>query len=159
MVADQEISARIGAVTGSRLGTALREYTPLPVLVLLIALLRVGNVINLGADTGAMMKVSRLSLSGPTWVWAIGFAAVCAASETLVSYEHCVLVLKWLTLTLPAYIVLLFVIHSSWAAVLLGSLVPRIDSSSATLTRLVAVLGTTTSPELIFLATGGRGTG
>src|SRR5690349_4315847 len=60
MVAVQEISARLGRVTGAGLAAALRQHAPKPLLVVLVALLVVANVINLGADIGAMAAVTKL---------------------------------------------------------------------------------------------------
>src|SRR5579862_6634322 len=60
MVAVQEISARLGRVTGQGLAAALKRHAPTPVLVALVGLLVIANVINLGADIGAMGEVTTL---------------------------------------------------------------------------------------------------
>ncbi len=150
MVAVQEISARIGRVTGNGLAAVLRVHAPRPVLLFLIGLLVVANVINLGADIGAMAEAARLVVGGSPLLWAVGFAAVCASAEIWVAYRHYVLVLKWLTLALLAYVALLFVIRLPWGEVLVGTVLPRLDLSRDALTTLVAVLGTTISPYLFF---------
>src|SRR5471032_628756 len=54
MCAIQEISARIGRVTGRGIAGVIRRHYPAPVLYVLMLMLIVANVINLGADLGAM---------------------------------------------------------------------------------------------------------
>jgi Mn2+/Fe2+ NRAMP family transporter len=56
--------------------------------------------------------------------------------------------LKWLTLSLFAYVLALATVHVPWGEAIQGLLVPRISFDSTFLTTLVAVLGTTISPYL-----------
>src|ERR1043166_7370255 len=70
MVAVQEISARLGRVTGQGLAAALKRHSPRWVLVLMVGLLVVANVINLGADIGAMAAVTQLLFGGPQALYA-----------------------------------------------------------------------------------------
>ena len=65
MCAIQMVSAEIGRVTGKGLAGNMRLHYPLPLLYLLVGLLVVANVINLGADLGAMAAAMRLLLPGP----------------------------------------------------------------------------------------------
>jgi Mn2+/Fe2+ NRAMP family transporter len=59
-------------------------------------------------------------------------------------------VLKWLTLTLLAYVGTVFTVHIEWGEVLGALLLPKIELSPAYLTTLVAIFGTTISPYLFF---------
>src|SRR5512139_1737266 len=54
MSAVQEICARIALQTGEGLAQTIRRHYPRPVLYLCVALLCAANVINIGADLGAM---------------------------------------------------------------------------------------------------------
>src|SRR5213080_4066080 len=54
MCAIQEISARIGRVTGRGIAGVLKLHYPAPVLYVVVLLLLVANTINIGADLGAM---------------------------------------------------------------------------------------------------------
>src|SRR5207245_6579213 len=54
MAAIQEISARIGRVTGKGIAGNIREHYPAWLLRAIVALLLAANIINLGADLGAM---------------------------------------------------------------------------------------------------------
>src|SRR5271154_4912457 len=60
MAAIQEISARIGRVTGYGIAGNLRRHYPLWVSSSIVGLLLVANIINLGADLGAMGDTLKL---------------------------------------------------------------------------------------------------
>ena len=67
---DQEISAWIGRVTSVGLaGNIRRHYSPL-VLYPLVGLLLIANVINLGADIGAMGSALQMVAGGPALLYA-----------------------------------------------------------------------------------------
>src|SRR5262249_35603148 len=61
-----------------------------------------------------------------------------------------VVFLKWMTLSLLAYVGTLFMVHVPWREVLYGTWVPAISWKATYLTSLIAVLGTTISPYLFF---------
>src|SRR2546423_1271535 len=65
MAAIQEISARIGRVTGKGIAANLREHYSIWLLRPIVTLLLVANFINLGADLGAMGDGLRLLIGGP----------------------------------------------------------------------------------------------
>src|SRR5579862_2945339 len=104
MAAIQEISARIGRVTGQGLAANLRDHYPAPLLYGIVPLLLVANFINLGADLGAMADALRLLIGGPLGLYVVFFAAVCTVLEIFSSYQRYVKILKWLTLALFAYV-------------------------------------------------------
>src|ERR1051326_4755921 len=54
MAAIQEISARIGRITGQGIAANLRAHYPNWLLQIIVALVLVANTINIGADLGAM---------------------------------------------------------------------------------------------------------
>src|SRR5438445_3693410 len=117
MGAIQEISARIGRVTGKGIAANIREHYPVSLLRSIVALLVVANIINLGADLGAMGDALRLLIGGPKAVYVILFAAVCAGLEILSSYQRYVAFLKWITLSLLAYVVTALIVDVPWGAV------------------------------------------
>src|ERR1700745_187700 len=65
MSAIQEISARIGRVTGHGIAGNIRRNYPPWLLRGIVALLLAANIINLGADLGAMGEALRLLIGGP----------------------------------------------------------------------------------------------
>jgi NRAMP (natural resistance-associated macrophage protein)-like metal ion transporter len=150
MVAVQEISARLGRVTGCGLAASLKRHAPAPLLVSLVTLLVIANVVNLGADIGAMAAVTKLLFGGPQHVYAVALAIFCASAEIWLAYKRYVQLLKWLTASLLAYVGLLFVVRLPWRDALAGAFIPSLSLDRASLTTLIAVLGTTISPYLFF---------
>src|ERR1700710_1192853 len=76
MCAIQMISAHVGRVTGRGLAGNMRRHYPAPLLYLLVGLLFVANVINIGADLGAMAAALRLLVAGPQLAYVAAFAVV-----------------------------------------------------------------------------------
>jgi NRAMP (natural resistance-associated macrophage protein)-like metal ion transporter len=150
MAATQEISARIGRVTGKGIARNLREHYPLSLLRAIIALLLIANIINLGADLGAMGDALRLLVGGPGHFYVVLFAVACAALEIFSRYQRYVKVLKWLTLSLFAYVATVFVVEVPWGEVAYHTFVPDISWQHDYIFSIVAVLGTTISPYLFF---------
>ena len=150
MAAVQEISARLGRVSGAGLGAAMRNHVPRWFTACIICALVIANIFNLGADIGAMADSFRLLIGGPEQIYAVLIALFCAGCEIYLAYKRYVVVLKWLTLSLFAYVALLFVVHVPLREALSGALLPHTGLTRAALTALVAVLGTTISPYLFF---------
>src|ERR1700731_4088381 len=71
MAAIQEISARIGRVTGHGIAGNIRRYYPKPFLYLMVPLLLLANIFNLGADLGAMGEALRLLMGGPLHLYVV----------------------------------------------------------------------------------------
>ncbi len=66
MAAIQEISARVGRVTGHGIaGNACRHYSA-SLLTVMVALLFIANTINIAADLGAMADATKLLIGGGT---------------------------------------------------------------------------------------------
>jgi NRAMP (natural resistance-associated macrophage protein)-like metal ion transporter len=150
MAAIQEVSARIGRVTGKGIAANLREHYPPSLLRAIVGLLLIANFINLGADLGAMGDALRLLVGGPTGLYVILFAAFCAVLEIYASYRRYVRYLKWMTLSLFAYIATALVVAVPWAEVTYGTFVPHVVWQQDYVVVIVAVLGTTISPYLFF---------
>src|SRR5438067_5188485 len=150
MAAIQEISARIGRVTGKGIAANLRQHYPAALLRAIVGLLLVANFINLGADLGAMGDALRLLIGGSNGIYVVFFAAGCALLEVFLSYERYVNVLKWLTLSLFAYVATVLVVEVPWREVLYRTVVPEILWQRDYIVVIVAVLGTTISPYLFF---------
>jgi len=150
MAAIQEISARIGRVTGQGIAGNIRKHYPPWLLRLIVGLLLVANIINLGADLGAMGAALNLLIDGPSNLYAVGFATLCVVLEVFVSYERYVAVLKWGSFVLLSYVAVALVVHVPWGLVLYRTFVPNISFSAAYVVTVVAVLGTTITPYCFF---------
>jgi Mn2+/Fe2+ NRAMP family transporter len=96
-----------------------------------------------------MADAAKLLLVGPAFLYVIAFGLICIVGIVFVEYSLYVMVLKWLTLTLFAYVATLFAAKVPWAEAISG-LLPRVSWNSMFLTTLVAILGTTISPYLFF---------
>ncbi|HMI19945.1 MAG TPA: divalent metal cation transporter [Sphingomonas sp.] len=150
MCAIQEISARIGRVTGRGIAGNLKHHYPRGIGYAVVLLVVVANIINLGADLGAMGAGLQLLIGGPDLLYVAGFGLATVLLETFSRYSRYVSVLKWLTVSLFAYVAVALVVHVPWRLVGHSLIVPRITWSAAYLTAVVAILGTTISPYLFF---------
>ena len=150
MAAIQEISARIGRVTGKGIAANLRDHYPVALLRFIVGLLLIANFINLGADLGAMGDALRLLIGGPRGFYVILFAALSAVLEIFSGYQHYVAILKWMTWSLFAYVATALVVHVPWGEVAYDTLVPTLTWQHDYIVLIVAVLGTTISPYLFF---------
>ncbi len=150
MCAIQEISARIGRVTGYGIAGNLRRHYPTWLTTGVVLLLLIANVVNLGADLGAMGAALKLLIAGPALLYVCLFGLVSAALETFASYARYVSLLKWLCLSLFAYVICAFVVPVPWAEVGLALVWPPLSATSDYLVAIVAVMGTTISPYLFF---------
>ena len=147
----QQIVARIGRVTGHGLAANILRAFPAWLLAILVLLLLVANTINIAADVAAMAAAATLIAPGvDKVVYAVGFGLVCVLLEIFMSYKRYVAVLKWLTLSLLAYVGVVFTVKIPWGEVLWRSFVPEIVLTSAFMTMVVAVFGTTISPYMFF---------
>ena len=154
MAVIQEVSARIGSVTGRGIAENLRRhYSPL-LLRTVVFLLLVANVINLGADLGAMGAALGLLTGGPVHVYTVLFGVLCIVLEVFIPYSRYAPILKWTTLSLFAYVAVVFTVHVPWGSALYGALVPQFAFDGAHAMAMIAVLGTTISPYLFFWQAG-----
>jgi Mn2+/Fe2+ NRAMP family transporter len=146
----QEISGRLGLVTGSGLAANLRVHYPRPLLLSMVGLLTFANIINLGADLGAMSEALVLLFGGPGHLYVVAFGVACSATMIKVPYLAYVRILKWLTLGLFAYVAAAFIVQVPWGTVILRALLPEVTFTREYLIGLVAIFCTTLSPYLIF---------
>ena len=154
MVVIQEVAARIGCVTGRGIAHNLRRHYPRWLLRAVVTLLLVANIINLGADLGAMGAALVLLIGGPAQLYTLLFGVICIVLEVWLSYPRYAAVLKWTTLSLFSYVAVVFVADVPWAIALKSLVVPTIDLTGASAMAMVAILGTTISPYLFFWQAG-----
>ena len=150
MAGIQETSADIGRITGRGIAGNLVRLYPRWVAGLLVMSLVVANVINLGADIGAMGSAVALLVGGPPIVFAAILAMVSLLLQVFVPYHKYVSFLKWLTLALFAYVGTVLVVGVNWGQAIRATILPAFTFNAAYITALVAVLGTTISPYLFF---------
>jgi NRAMP (natural resistance-associated macrophage protein)-like metal ion transporter len=151
MTAIQEMCARIGLVTGDGLAAVIRTKYSRKVVFPIASLLLIANTVNIGADIGAMTASVRLIFPQlPFVAISLAFTAFIIASEIIVPYHKYAKVLKYLTLSLFAYVVTTVIVGGSWDDILVASLVPNIQFNAGFAMIFVAIFGTTISPYLFF---------
>jgi NRAMP (natural resistance-associated macrophage protein)-like metal ion transporter len=146
----QEASARLALVTGKGLAALIKSRLPRGVLVLAVVLVAVANTVNIAADLAIMSSALGLIVPVDQWIGVVMFALLLAATEILIPYHRYARVLRWLTLSLLAYVAVLFVAKVDWAQVVTSTLIPQFDFSRTSFALLLALAGTTISPYLFF---------
>jgi len=149
----QEACGRIGNITGQGLARNIKNKYSLRTLRLLVVLLAAANVINIGADIGALGAAAALIIHVPVAVLMVGFTAAILALEIRVSYRRYAKVLKWLTVSLLAYPITALLVPQPWATIVRATFVPHIEFSAAFFYIITAVIGTTITPYMFFWQT------
>ena len=153
MTAIQEICGRLGRITGVGIAENLRRHYPKALTYSLVFLLCAANIFNVGADISAMGAATKLVFGGSGSAYAVLLGLVSLLLQTYVPYRKYVHYLKWLTLSLFAYVATAFIVHVPWLMALRGTVVPSVSPHAEYWMALVAVLGTTISPYLFFWQT------
>jgi NRAMP (natural resistance-associated macrophage protein)-like metal ion transporter len=146
----QEACARLALVTGKGLAAIIKARMPRWVLVVAVMLVAVANTVNIAADLASMAAAFRLIIPINQAIGVIGFAMILAISEITIPYHRYSKALRWLCLSLLAYVAVLFVAHVDWATVVSSTLVPQFDFTKVSFELLIALAGTTISPYLFF---------
>jgi NRAMP (natural resistance-associated macrophage protein)-like metal ion transporter len=150
MIAIQLVSAQIGRVTGKGLAANVMELAPRWLVLALVFLLVVANTFNIAADIAAMGEALSLVIGGLNHEHALIFAATSTLLQVFVPYRRYAPVLKFLTLTLFAYVATALTVNIPWSTALLAAIWPKPTINADYFLMVVAVLGTTISPYLFF---------
>ena len=148
MIAVQEMCARIGMVTGTGLIAAMRRVMPAWLLRTLVVLVVGANTLNIAADVAGMSSSAELVSHVPAGAWAVAFGALLIGVEIFSSYRTFAKFVKWLCLTLFAYVVSAFVVGVNWAEALRHTVLPEIRLDKTWMATFVGFLGTTITPYL-----------
>jgi NRAMP (natural resistance-associated macrophage protein)-like metal ion transporter len=154
MAGIQEISARLGRITGRGIAGNIQQFYPRWASYSIVALLLIANIINIGADIGAMGAAANLLIGGPALVYCVVIAVISVLLQVFIPYKKYSAVLKWLSLSLFAYVGTIFVTHVPWGEALRGTFIPTISLEREFMAAFIAVLGTTISPYLFFWQSG-----
>jgi NRAMP (natural resistance-associated macrophage protein)-like metal ion transporter len=150
MAAIQFICAKVGMVSGMGIAGVLRRHYPPSLLYAAVSALMLANTINAGADILAIAAGVNLLVPVPIALIMAPVALLILALQIFAHYRLIAKAFKWLTLSLFAYIGASFLARPDWRAVLSGTFVPSLQLDGASLSIIVAVLGTTISPYLFF---------
>ncbi len=150
MIAIQLVSALIGRVTGKGLAANVMEIAPRWLVLALVFLLVAANTINIAADIAAMAEALSLVIGGLNHEHALIFASASTLLQVFVPYRRYAPVLKFMTLTLFAYVATAFTVNIPWSTALVATIWPKATINADYFLMVVAVLGTTISPYLFF---------
>lgn len=150
----QEMCARIGLVTGRGLAGNIRRNFSKKVLYISTLLLFFANTFNVGANLGAMAQASLLLFPNLNFKFLIiFFTALSLILQIFTSYKEYSKYLKYLALTLFAYVISAFFVELNWSNVVFHAFIPHLELSRNTIFMVCAILGTTISPYLFFWQT------
>src|SRR6478672_8511262 len=125
MIAIQLVSAQIGRVTGNGLAANVMEVAPRWLVLTLVALLVAANTFNIAADIAAMGEALSLVIGGLNHEHALIFASTSTLLQVFLPYRRYAPVLKFLTLTLFAYVVTALTVNIPWSAALQAAIWPK----------------------------------
>ncbi|MGV1838364.1 NRAMP family divalent metal transporter [Rhizobium rhizogenes] len=150
MAVVQSTCARIGRVTGRGLAANIKETFPPLVPYAVVFSLLIANILNIAADVAAMGEVAELVTDVNRHLMTMFFVFGTLALQVFIPYHRYVAFLKWLTISLLAYVAVLFTVHIDWQQVALKTIWPAITPTPAYAAVVVGVFGTTISPYLFF---------
>jgi Mn2+/Fe2+ NRAMP family transporter len=139
----QSISAAVGLVARTGLEDAVRSrYGRLWAWVALLCVLGV-NVVTLAADLEGGSAALSL-LTGVPYSWfVIPLALVLGALLIWGSYASVQRILRWVLLLFGMYVIAAFLARPNWGDVLMHTVIPHFNFSSAYISGAIALLGTT----------------
>jgi len=153
MLAVQETCGRIGIVANHGLTHVIGKHYNKKIVLGIVMILIIANVVNIGADLGAMAASLEMLTGADIYFGAVVFALLIILMEIFFQYHVYVRILKWLTLSVFAYIFAGFMAHPDWIEVLKSAFVPKIYFNANYVFALIAIFGTTITPYLFFWQT------
>lgn len=150
MAAVQMMCARIGMVTGKGLAGAFHRKIPRPLIVIASGALLAANTINIGADLAGMCDAAQMLTGLHSHVFMVLFGTAIAIATVRFRYHQIASILKWLAVTLFAYVITAFIVKPDWRSVAADTFIPSIPNNREGWAMIVAILGTTISPYLFY---------
>jgi NRAMP (natural resistance-associated macrophage protein)-like metal ion transporter len=151
MIVVQEMCARIGLVTGKGLAKVIKDRYSCKLAYPISTLLLIANTINIGADIGAMAASTKLVVPDiPIVLVTIIYSAIIISAEILIPYEKYVRLLRYLTISLFAYVATAIIVGGNFTQIFLATVIPHIEFTTSYAMMFVAIFGTTISPYLFF---------
>ncbi|MFY9484407.1 MAG: Nramp family divalent metal transporter [Patescibacteria group bacterium] len=152
LVVVEEMSARVGVVTKHGLNAVISRYFGFSAALLVATLVATANTATIGADLASMAEALGLITGVKLIYFVVPLGLVLAFILIVGSYAKISRFFALLTPLFLLYVASSFLAHPNWGAVLKGFL-PHVEYSAAFLGLVVALLGTTISPYLIFWQT------
>jgi NRAMP (natural resistance-associated macrophage protein)-like metal ion transporter len=154
MTVIQEICGKIGLITGDGLAAVIKKKYSNRIVLPLASLLLIANTINIGADIGAMgASVKLIFPQIPFVLSTLFFTAFIILVQIFIPYRRYVKILKFLTMSLFAYIATAIIVGGNPYHLFIDTLIPHIEFTPQFAMMFVAMFGTTISPYLFFWQT------
>ena len=145
----QDMSARMGAVSGKGLASLIRERFGAAVTFYLMIVLVLTNLSNTVAEFAGV--AASMGLFGVAPHWSVPLAAVAVWLLVLKSsYKSVEKIFLWACLFYVAYIISGFLAEPDWGQVWGELTHPRLEMNSEALTMVVGLVGTTIAPWMQF---------
>jgi NRAMP (natural resistance-associated macrophage protein)-like metal ion transporter len=145
------LSAKLALASGSGLSGILRQHYSRWLLYPILGGLATANTITLGADIGAVSE--GIGLIFPALrheLVVVVLTALLLVFQIAGSYRTIASVLKWLTFALFAFVLSALLSKPDWSAVVVNTVVPRLEFNPPYIQMIVAMLGCSLSPYLYF---------
>jgi Mn2+/Fe2+ NRAMP family transporter len=132
MATVQETAARLGLVTGKALATLIKERFPRPILVATVSLVVIANVFNMAADLMSMAASLQLLLPLPFHPLLFLPRHRDSAFELTMPYHSSARILRFLTISLVAYIAVLAIVDVNRIEIARSTLLPSLTIDRST---------------------------
>jgi Mn2+/Fe2+ NRAMP family transporter len=153
LIVVNEMSARMGVVTGKGLADLIRERFGVRSTAFAMALLLVANAFTTVAEFAGIAAGMEL-LGVPRYVSVPIAAIVIWLLVVRGSYPVVERVLLSIGIVYLTYVVSGFLVHPNWGEILRSSVVPQVDVSRAYFLLSIALIGTTITPWMQFYLQG-----
>ena len=153
MYAVQEMCARLGLVTGKGLIKLIKENYSKAVLYPIALVSLVVISVNIGADLMAIGVVLEKMTGWSRLILVPLVSLVIVLVIVKFSYHNFARIMKWLTISLFAYVAVAFYVKIDWVMAFYHTISPSLQFTKANGLLLAAMLGTTISPYLFFWQT------
>lgn len=147
-IAVQESCARLALANRAGLARVMKRNFPKPVVYGAVLLIVVANTVNIAADIASMAAAIRLLVPLPQLLGVVLLSIGVGITEIVVPYHRYRKILRWLCISLLAYVAVLFAIEVPWSTVWTAVVTPTISFDRTTLAAFIALAGTTISPYL-----------
>jgi Mn2+/Fe2+ NRAMP family transporter len=144
------LCSKLSVLTGKGIAGIVRDHYPKWLLYSLVWGVLVANILEAGADIGAIAASLRLLVPVPVTGITIGIAALILIVQAWGSYQLLQKIFGGLTLALFAYVGAAFLARPHVSEFLRATLIPHFHFSREYLLMLVAVIGTRLSPYVYF---------
>ncbi len=144
------VCSKLSMVTGKGIAGVVRDHYPRWLLYPMVISVLIANVIEAGADIGAIAASLRLFIPVPVTGITIAITVVILIFQFLGTYQLLRKIFGWLALALLAYLGAAILAKPHASEFLSATFVPRLRFSREYLAMLVALIGTRLSPYVYF---------